>query len=151
MKNVIGGWASPAEFLLISSDDAEGRPVNVKVRDRSEINQSAAASGCCHRERPRAGLTDAAADRQAVLLRLKVIPVASAAAVDKLNAAALLSVKVPAGQHGPARTCLCTGPAHVFTHKHIIHRDEKMNQTQDFNRRKKTALQMLLEIQFESQ
>lgn len=71
-----------------------------------------------------AGLTDAAADRQAVLLRLKVIPVPAAATVDKLSTAALLEVKVPAGQHGPAWTCLCIGPAyiledtHVYTHTH---------------------------------
>lgn len=67
-----------------------------------------------------AGLTDAAADSQAVLLRLKVIPVASAAAVDKLNTATLLSVKEPAGQHGPTRTGLCVGPAHILENTHSL-------------------------------
>lgn len=61
-----------------------------------------------------AGLTDAAADRQAVLLWLKVIPVASTATVDKLSTATILAVKVPAGQQGPAWTSLCIGPAHIL-------------------------------------
>lgn len=64
------------------------------------------------------GLTDAAADRQAVILRLKVIAVAAAAAVDELSTSPHLAVKVPAGQHGPARTCLRLGPAHVLVGNH---------------------------------
>ena len=60
------------------------------------------------------GLTDAVADREAVLLGVKVIPVAAAAAVDKLGTAALLAVKVPAGQHGTARTGLRAGQTHLW-------------------------------------
>lgn len=67
---------------------------------------------------PSPGLTDAAADRQAVLLRLKVIAVAAAAAVDELSTVPHLAVKVPAGQHGPARTRLSLGPAHVLVGNH---------------------------------
>ena len=66
------------------------------------------------------GLTDAVADRQTVLLGVKVIPVAAAAAVDKLGTAALLAVKVPAGQHGAARTGLCAGQTHLWdAHTHV--------------------------------
>lgn len=49
---------------------------------------------------PLPGLTRAAADSEAVLLRIKVIPVAPTAPKQEGNAAALLRQEVPPLQHG---------------------------------------------------
>lgn len=49
------------------------------------------------------GLTRAAADSQAVLLRFKVIPVAPTAPKQEGSTAALLRHEVPALQHGMTR------------------------------------------------
>lgn len=56
---------------------------------------------------PAGGLTQALADGHAVLLRVKVVAVASAAAVDEAHALPLAHVEVPAG-HGRAAGTRCS-------------------------------------------
>lgn len=58
-------------------------------------------------------LTDAAADRHAVLLRVKVVPVATAAAVKEGRTLSFGHVKVPAGDHCAAGTRLSLFRAHL--------------------------------------
>lgn len=90
--------------------------------DTQKQRQSAAAGGresglvVCGRFRvstaPVLGLTRAAADGHAVLLRIKVIPVASAAPKQEGSTAALLGDKVPTLQHGMTRAGHSPSPTH---------------------------------------
>lgn len=51
-----------------------------------------------------AGLTHRFTHRHTIILRLKIVPVASAAAIYKAHALSLGEVEVPTGHHGPAGT-----------------------------------------------
>lgn len=67
------------------------------------------------RRAPWRALTDAATDRHAVFLRVKVVPVPATAAVKEGRALSFSQVKVPAGDHGAARPGLGLLRAHLYS------------------------------------
>lgn len=69
--------------------------------------------GLVRAQAARRALTDAATDRHAVFLRVKVVPVPATAAVKEGCALSFGHVKVPAGDHRAARPGLGLLRAHL--------------------------------------